>query len=243
MPIIYSFIIPLNNKRMEQLDNCIFNIKKIYGGDSIEIIVVIQEDNKLFRRGQLINLGFKHSKGDIIIPQDVDYRHIDYFDFKNMIDFYKQGLIPRDYLIHVRENTQNNFEQLSKKKYPAAGGINCLTRDNFINSCGFSNLIYGWGPEDQVFKARAFLKVVPNIIMMHIWHPNSYNKKEKYFLNSMKMWRSEHTRDKKLDGYEQTIGILNKEEHNENIHKYYYKDIWVTDNYAYMDLLKNRQDE
>jgi hypothetical protein len=114
-----------------------------------ELIVVEQDDAKLFNRGMLLNIGFKEAKElkcDYVVFHDVDMLPID-------VD-YSYSETP----IHLA--TDNiPFESYF-------GGITLFPSELFEKINGFSNLYWGWGFEDDDLRYRCIKNNVPfqNII-------------------------------------------------------------------------------
>ena len=81
-----SFIVPLRD-RLELLKSLVKNLEENF--TDFELIIAYQDDNLLFKRGQLMNLGFQKSKGDVCIFQDVDIRHLKRIDFSAEIGKWK----------------------------------------------------------------------------------------------------------------------------------------------------------
>jgi hypothetical protein len=134
-----GIIVPYRN-RYEHLQEFKKSIIKYLDSNSYEnyvIIIVQQDDAKLFNRGMLCNIGFLESqkqKCDYIVIHDVDMIPTD-------VD-YSFSEIP----IHLA--TDNiPFESYF-------GGITLIPSDLFKKINGFSNLYWGWGFEDDDLRYR-----------------------------------------------------------------------------------------
>jgi hypothetical protein len=134
-----GIIVPYRN-RYEHLQEFKKSIIKYLDSNSYEnyvIIIVQQDDAKLFNRGMLCNIGFLESqkqKCDYIVIHDVDMIPTD-------VD-YSFSEIP----IHLA--TDNiPFESYF-------GGITLFPSDLFKKINGFSNLYWGWGFEDDDLRYR-----------------------------------------------------------------------------------------
>jgi len=114
-----------------------------------EIIIVEQDDAKLFNRGILLNIGFKEAKKlkcDYVVLHDVDMLPVD-------VDYSYS-----DTPIHLATDNipfQSYF-----------GGITLFPTDIFEKINGFSNLYWGWGFEDDDLRYRCVKNNIPfqNII-------------------------------------------------------------------------------
>lgn len=117
-----------------------------------EIIVIEQDNAKLFNRGMLLNIGFKHAKEmgcDYVVFHDVDMLPID-------VD-YSYSDIP----IHLA----TNFSTLSSKQKRIVfdeyfGGVTLFPVKIFEEIDGYSNKYWGWGYEDDDLLLRCKEKFV-----------------------------------------------------------------------------------
>jgi hypothetical protein len=138
-------IVPYRN-RYEHLEIFKESITTYLGNRNIdfEIIVVEQDDAKLFNRGMLLNIGFKHAKAlrcDYVVFHDVDMLPIN-------VDY-----LYSDTPIHLA--TDNiPFESYF-------GGITLFPTDVFEKINGFSNLYWGWGFEDDDLRYRCIKNNIP----------------------------------------------------------------------------------
>jgi hypothetical protein len=146
-----GIIVPYRNRytHLEQFKQHIVTYLDINGYDNYEIIIVEQDDAKLFNRGMLLNIGFKEAKKlkcDYVVFHDVDMLPID-------VDYSYS-----DTPIHLA--TDNiPFESYF-------GGITLFPSELFEKINGFSNLYWGWGFEDDDLRYRCIQNDVPfqNII-------------------------------------------------------------------------------
>jgi hypothetical protein len=127
-----------------------------------KLVIIEQEEGKLFNRGKVLNVGFKEylDKTKYFITHDVDIN-------------------PLDSVLHLYKLEPNNDEIIGIYNSPCItlGGIVKLsnTTINILN--GFPNNNWGWGIEDKVLYNRAvyFNKIIKfNIIS------NSIDK-DRYF--------------------------------------------------------------
>jgi glycosyltransferase involved in cell wall biosynthesis len=190
--IMVSFIIPYRSNRENHIKNLEANISKYYS--DYEIIIAEQDDNEPFKRGQLLNLGFKKSSSDIVVFMDVDIRFVDFLDYEKIMNENGRPFLPWDHRQQIVENGVNDFLILEDECYYCTqgfGGMTVFTRRQFEKSCGFSNLYIGWGGEDTIINLRSgSINRIPGKLY-HIKHP-SYMKefdptKDKYTVHNRKM--------------------------------------------------------
>jgi len=106
-----------------------------------ELIIVNQDNAKLFNRGMLLNIGFKYAEElecDYVVFHDVD-------------------LIPKiadysypDYPVHLAgciKDAETREEKETFSKY--FGGVTMFSMDDFKKINGYSNKYWGWGYEDD----------------------------------------------------------------------------------------------
>jgi len=202
-----SFIIPLRDRK-EQIQGLEYNIKKYFSKYEYEIIYVNQNDNKLFRRGQLCNIGFKESKGQIIVFQDVDIRHLNKIDMKELLDEYKKPFVAFDKITQLKEYEIGKYEIIETEDRPYGwGACAVFYREQFIISGGFSNLIFGWGAEDNIMNGRVnYERYQQNL--GHVYHIPLRKDPEIFssiwYKNNRKMLDTDKDRDPMRDGYIQT---------------------------------------
>ena len=136
----YEHLVKFKSKIVEYLNN-----KNI----QYELIIVQQDDARLFNRGMLLNIGFKEAtklKCDYVVFHDVDMLPFD-------VDYSYS-----DTPIHLATDTIP-FESYF-------GGITLFPSELFEKVNGFSNLYWGWGFEDDDLRYRCVKNDVPfkNII-------------------------------------------------------------------------------
>ena len=167
-----GIIVPYRN-RFEQLATFKEKIVKYLKNQKIdfEIIIVEQDDTKLFNRGMLLNIGFKHAKElgcDYVVFHDVDMLPID-------VD-YSYSDIP----LHLA----TNFTTLSSKQKRTLfdeyfGGVTLFPVDVFEQIDGYSNKYWGWGYEDDDLLLRCKEKFV-KLDELKIQHLNPNKKALKF---------------------------------------------------------------
>jgi hypothetical protein len=118
-----------------------------------EIIIVEQDDAKLFNRGMLLNIGFKYAKDmgcDYVVLHDVDMIPID-------VD-YSYSEIP----LHLSTNfelEEGEKERVIFDEY--FGGVTMFPVNLFEDIDGYSNKYWGWGYEDNDLLLRCNEKLLP----------------------------------------------------------------------------------
>lgn len=106
------------------------------------IVVIEQNDDKLFNRGLLCNIGFylyKH-QSDYLCIHDVDI----------MGENFDYSYEPHGVHLSARWRDYNY-----KEFYPRClGGVVLFPKNDFIKINGFSNQYWGWGAEDDDLRLR-----------------------------------------------------------------------------------------
>ena len=156
----YSVVFCYRN-RAEHLAITVPQIRKVLEEQGeVEMIVIEQDDDQPFRRGNLLNEGAKLATGDIIILHDADYypaNNTVYFDGNvdvflpiKQVEFVKNDLtirpleeVPSGYR-KFKDSVDDNF----------FGGVISFKRDAFFKCGGYSPLYKGWGLEDQDLRER-----------------------------------------------------------------------------------------
>ena len=135
-------IVPYRN-RYEHLVEFKTHIVQYLKSSNIDfkIIIVEQDDAKLFNRGMILNIGAKYAKElgcDYIVFHDVDMLPID-------VD-YSYSNIP----LHLATNfITKNGEKKREMFDQYFGGVTMITMADFEKINGYSNKYWGWGFEDD----------------------------------------------------------------------------------------------
>jgi hypothetical protein len=153
----YSFIFCYRN-RETHLNITIPRIRDLH--PDAEIIIVEQNDQKKFRRANLLNEGARVATGDILILHDIDYYPTDnvmYYDGTSdvflpvkQVEFVYNTLAPKPLsevpggYRHFKDGVDANF----------FGAVEVFTREAFFTINGFSPLYVGWGFEDSDVRER-----------------------------------------------------------------------------------------
>jgi len=112
------------------------NARKI----NYEIIIVHQDDAKLFNRGMLLNIGFKIAesyKCDYVVFHDVDMIPL-------IVD-YSYSDIPLHLATDFKTPEGDNKRELFEEYF---GGVTLFPMEDFRKIDGYSNKYWGWGYED-----------------------------------------------------------------------------------------------
>jgi len=229
-----SFIVPFR-ERKEHLPGFLCNIKKYY--KNFEIILACQDDNLLFRKGQLSNLGWKKAKYNVLAFINLDYRFMSYVDILQELIKYQRPICTFSLAARVKDSTNGNLVVTRKPTpSPTAGGCTVFTKEQWLNCHGNSNLIIGWGPDDNLLFYRTNMIKLPDVCMGHIVH----GKGGHYFSNEIKSRNQnikmlDPQKDPSKDGFEQTIADESEPKLLElNVTEYKFKNIRVPDNFEYM---------
>jgi glycosyltransferase involved in cell wall biosynthesis len=227
-----SFIVTYRD-REEMLRGYLRSIQSFY--PTSQIIISEQCDDKPFLQGQLFNLGYKHSDGKIIVLMDVDIRFRRKLDIVDYMQQIQHPFLAYSELFHCDDT--DRIRGVRGGSNCSNGGCCVFTREQFEASCGYSNLIVGWGGDDDIMSNRVggFRRI--DNVMFHIQHPRMYCKE--IHDGNAEICRTEHQRDKRLDGFRQTTGRLVKERTEGNALYLGYDQIGVTSDFAYSELLRN----
>jgi beta-1,4-galactosyltransferase 1 len=107
-----------------------------------KIVVVEQNEGKLFNRGMLLNIGFKEyeNKTNFFFTHDVDMN-------------------PKlDIIENVYTNKNIDMYRIKKVHNECLGGIIKVKHDIIFEINGFPNNIWGWGIEDRALYYRCYIK-------------------------------------------------------------------------------------
>lgn len=245
-----SFIVPINERKKDRLKGLFHNIYKYYGEpskDNYEIIIIEQDKNEPFKLGQSRNIGFKFSSGSIIVFLDVDIR------LKNKLDFYKilfdsknKAVICWEFIIQIKEDDNYNIIEISNKvKGKGRSGCIAFNREEYIKSCGHSNLTIGWGKEDDILYYRTNMVRLNGEEIYHVYHKDKRElwglKKDflgKALNRNVKIVNMVRDKiiDKTKDGYNQTVCDYKIISDNDYVKYYYVNNIKVCNNYEYNEL-------
>ena len=147
-------IVPYRD-RYDHLVSFKTSISKVLDKSNIDyvLIVIEQDDAKLFNRGKLLNVGFKRAlkeKCDYVVFHDVDMLPIE-------VD-YSYSSVP----VHLATNfisQESSFERDIFDSY--FGGVTMFPIEDFQIINGYSNVYWGWGFEDDDLFSRCVGKGIP----------------------------------------------------------------------------------
>lgn len=228
-----SFIVCMNASRKAQLQGCIDNINEFYGDIDKEIIIVEQDGKEDFKRGQLFNLGYKESMGDLVVFQDVDIRYMSTIDFDYHMQILNNPFCPWVFIAQIKETALGYTVTKTDRRPYGFGAVNVFTREQFEKCNGFSNLYIGWGGEDNEMNARVKFERI-NHTLGHIEHEHAPTGKRNTIIS-----RTCKNRDIAKDGIEQTI-FKSRESIflSETLNHYKYIGIDVCELFEYRALLE-----
>lgn len=158
-PVKYSIIIPYRN-REEHLQILLPRLQEKFKDESYEIIISEQNDNDNFRISCVENVGFLHSKGDIIILHQVDYYPTDDVSY-DVDDCPIQPAIKGIFLSEDNETPRDTrdipggYKNWHIEIDPSFfGGVIAMKRSHFETINGLNPLYKGWGNEDEDLRER-----------------------------------------------------------------------------------------
>lgn len=152
-----------------------------------------------------------------------------------------------DKITQLHESESGNYKIIETEKRPYGWGACAIfNREQFILSAGFSNLILGWGVEDTIINDRInYMRF--NQDLGHVYHRPSRKDanvfKSKWYKNNKMIWQTDKERDKYKDGFLQTLYHKENLQKNDNIKIVNVNEIYVPDNYEYMDLHNKIKEE
>ena len=227
-----SIIVPYRQRgeSRQDLADCVEHLQKTFK-DS-EIIVCEQVDNKPFKKGQLVNLGFQRSQGEIIVMHDLDTR------------WTPEGSI-RDELIRLQAPYVPFMSVDGVRKLSNWGMANVWWREHFENANGFSNLFTGWGAEDNEMHKRSKFTRTPGDIhhvehrtpkeIVHVTVGGEMTPRNVWLLDTR------HERNYRDDGWQQTDAHEISAERNRNVALYKFDNIGVDFKFLYKDWMQTQE--
>jgi glycosyltransferase involved in cell wall biosynthesis len=234
-----SFITPIYGDRgISRIDDLIYNVS-LYFKDYEHIFCVLDEKEP-FKPGQLRNLGFKKSNGDIVAFLDVDMRFIGPINFEEAFMTQGTSFVSWRWITRVNEPKQGIFNKICDPVIGVGtGGCIVTTKQNFINCGGYSNLCIGWKCEDDLFYRRLGRPSRLQLEIYHVEHEREFSSIKVHYESrehNRNMVNKDTHRNTALDSFRQTIS---DEEcstlSGKNIYKYYLSGIHVPEDYKYME--------
>lgn len=117
------------------------------------VVIIEQEEGKLFNRGCVLNVGFKEYQDQTkyFITQDID------------INPKKDCLVK-----YYNKEINNIISGILISPCITLGGIIKISSENIFKLNGFPNDIWGWGSEDKALEnRRVFFNIEREIIFLH----------------------------------------------------------------------------
>ena len=142
-------IIPYRNRK-EHLDLFIKDVIPLFEKylKPFKVIIIEQEEGKLFNRGMLLNIGFN------------EYKDKSRFYFTHDVDIYPNNKCIKE--LYTKQE-KNNVVGIYTSQCNTLGGIIKFTSQNFQKSNGFPNNFWGWGVEDKALQNRVeYMKIQVN---------------------------------------------------------------------------------
>lgn len=227
-----SFIVS-HRDRLQMLNGFISSISSFY--PSSQIIIAEQRDDKPFAQGQLLNLGYTYSSGKIVVFMDVDIRFRSKLNLPALVNNIDHPFLAYNRLFHCDESGKMMGMRGGSDK--SNGGCCVFTRGQFEETSGYSNLVIGWGADDDILNMRVGGFVRLKNVMLHVYHPKV--KMNHTYEGNLEALRTENKREKGLDGFRQTRAKLVSGRTRKNIIYLSFENIGVCSDFAYGDLVRN----
>lgn len=146
------------------------------------IVIVHQNNDNLFNKGMLINIGVYMARQysidfDYIIIHDIDMYMIEPYDYSYFNGVCRMKGIIENYCF----GNKPTFKSI-KKAYD--GGITIINYDNFIKVNGFDTIFEGWGCEDTNFIKRCKNKHIDMEIRNGHFESSPNDRKNPMFVNN-----------------------------------------------------------
>lgn len=142
-------IIPYRNRK-EHLDLFIKDVIPLFEKylKPFKLVIVEQNEGKLFNRGMLLNIGFN------------EYKDKSRFFFTHDVDIYPNEKCIKE--LYTKQE-ENNIVGIYTSQCNTLGGIIKFTSKNFQKLNGFPNNFWGWGVEDKALQNRVeYMKIQVN---------------------------------------------------------------------------------
>jgi hypothetical protein len=233
-----SFIIP--NRGGKNIKFVCDRLKELY--KDCEIVVVTQDDNAPFARGQLFNIGYKYATNNYMCFIDNDMFFPKYIDLEKVYENKKcMALQPFETIIQVEITGKNSYriKSSAKKIDTAKGGATFISKENFQKANGMSNLYIGWGREDNEFDKRTNGIADIKESICHIEHPIRKNVNPKNTELNRVYYRTRDTRNYMNDGYRNTMYDVLSNTVVDGVRYVNVKGIRVNRSFRYKKLFEN----
>lgn len=224
-----TFIIP--NRGGKNIKYVIDKLMEFYPYS--KFIVITQNDNDPFMRGQLFNIAYKYCETKYMCFIDNDMFFPKYVDFIGTYNSLNCLAIQPFVNIQQVKISKKSYEVLSEApKNPfGKGGATFVSKENFEKINGYSNLYKGYGCEDTDFNYRCGGLREINIPICHIKHERRNN--DWHWDVNKKLSATRHLRNKSKDGFNNTIANINKNHKIKNVHYLSVSNITVDDDFIY----------
>jgi len=191
---VISFLVTYRNRK-EQLESFVQSIQKLYPNS--EIIISEQGNDKPFVQGQLFNLAYLYSQGSIVVLMDVDLRFTAPVNFEWHMQKINHPFMGYNKIL----NCDSTGKVLGERRHSSIshGGCCVFTRTQFDEANGYSNLMCGWGGEDDMLNIRVGKFKRINNTLHHIDHERTIDPK--IYDQNVILYHTEKDRNNHLDGF------------------------------------------
>lgn len=219
--------------RETMLSYFVKSIHKFY--PESKIIIAEQCDDKPFLQGQLLNLCYQNSFGKVLVFMDVDIRFREKLDILKFVPIMNHPFLAYSDLWHC--NINGRVMGIRNGSKHSNGGCCVFTREQFEASSGYSNLLVGWGGDDDLLSERVGGFERLEHTMLHVKHARL--KRGEIYEGNLQAYRTDSTRDRHLDGFRQTTArLLNKEDDGNKLHLRF-DNIGVVPDFVYPELVRD----
>jgi len=221
--------------RDDKVNDFIYHYQLYY--PQAEIILLHQADNSPFKKGQLYNIGFSLSKGDVIAFVDIDIRLQHFIDLEGTMLEKKKPFFPYEAIIHCELQPNHTYKILPHPCWQySPGGFYCYTREQYTSINGHSNLYIGHSYEDTEIRDRGNPIRLPNTLL-HIVHSNAIRNRVQMQRNE-RIYNTRGQRSIQADGLKQTTYVLiSKKVFSPFASQYEVSNIGVVPTFVYRNLL------
>ena len=221
----YIIIVPYRNREV-QLQLFIQNVVPLFEKylKNFKLVIVEQEEGKLFNRGKILNIGFNEYKDNALcfITHDIDIQPNE----KAILEFYcnknkNNDINNSNNIIHIDDNDapsdidNHKIVGIYTSECNTLGGIIKFNKCIFTKINGYTNDYWGWGCEDKALQNRAEL-LGTNI---HKNIKTNDNKKHEYFtiIDDIDDRKINNTFDSKTDFEYHKFNNLSYDEKHKNM--------------------------
>lgn len=149
MEFKYIIIIPYRN-RNAHLEAFIEKVVPVFQKvlKSFKVVIVEQEEGKLFNRGALLNIGYE------------EYKAKGEWFFNHDVDVYPNAACVEKYYLN-QTDTINGFYGIITPPCDTLGTVIKFSNKEFAKCNGYPNNFWGWGVEDKALQNRVELANIP----------------------------------------------------------------------------------